>query len=102
RALAERHTASGWEEVVNRTADLLLSLGQSGGPLAEPLALITCAVRVMVDDRDNTVAVPEAYEVYRSLPQGELEVLPGTRHELERVEVGRLVAALTDFFGNKS
>ncbi len=28
-----------------------------------------------------------------------LEVLPGTRHELERVEVGRLAGALVGFFG---
>jgi hypothetical protein len=53
----------------------------------------------MVGDRDTTVSVPEAYEVYRALPQGELEVLPATRHELERVEVGRLMGALMGFFG---
>jgi len=98
RALAERHTAAGWEAVVSKTADLLVSLGEVGGLRAEKLGQVACRVRVMVGDRDRTVGVPEAYEVYRALPQGELEVLPGTRHELERVEVGRLAGALVGFF----
>jgi pimeloyl-ACP methyl ester carboxylesterase len=98
RALAERHTASGWEAVVNKTSGLLTSLGEVGGLRAENLSQIACRVRVMVGDRDTTVGVPEAYEVYRALPQGELEVLPATRHELERVEVGRLVGSLVAYF----
>jgi len=101
-ALAERHSASGWESVLRQTADLLRSLGETGGLRADTLGRINCRVRIMVGDRDSTVGVPEAHEVYRALPQGELEVMPGTRHELERVEMGSLMASLTDFFGNKS
>ena len=97
-ALAERHTSAGWETVVNKTADLLLSLGEVGGLRAEKLVQIVCRVRVMVGDRDSTVGVPEAHEVYRALPQGELEVLPATRHEMERVEVKRLAGSLVGFF----
>ncbi len=98
RALAERHVASSWEIVLNNTANLLISLGESGGLWSEHLAQITCPVRVMVGDRDSTVGVPEAYEVYRALPKGELEVLPETRHELERVDMAGLAVAMMGFF----
>lgn len=97
-ALAERHSASGWESVLRETAGLLRALGETGGLRADTLSRTTCRVRVIVGDRDSTVGVLEAHEVYRAIPQGELEVLPGTRHELERVDLGRLAASLRGFF----
>ena len=99
RALAERHTAAGWETVVNRTADLLWSLAERGGLRADDLVGLEQPVRVIVGDRDSTVGVAEAYEVYRALPHGELEVLPGTPHQLDKVFPDRLVYSLTQFFG---
>jgi pimeloyl-ACP methyl ester carboxylesterase len=98
QALAERHTAAGWETVANHTADLLWSLAERSGLRAGDLAGLEQPVRVMVGDRDSTVSVAEAHEVYKALPHGELEVLPGTRHELDRVSPERLVYSLTQFF----
>jgi pimeloyl-ACP methyl ester carboxylesterase len=98
RALEARHVASGWEAVLRATADLLTSLGETGGLRAANLAQVQCPVRVMLGDRDRTVGVPEAYEVYRALPQGQLEVLPATPHELERVSPDRLAYSLVGFF----
>lgn len=97
--LAERHTAAGWETVVNRTADLLWSLAERGGLRANDLARLEQPVRVIVGDRDSTVSVAEAQDVYRALPHGELEVLPGTPHQLDKVSPERLVYSLTQFFG---
>ena len=99
RALAERHTAAGWETVVNRTADLLWSLAERGGLRASELSALEQPVRVIVGDRDSTVGVAEAHEVYRALPHGELEVLPATPHQLDKVSPERLVYSLTQFFG---
>jgi pimeloyl-ACP methyl ester carboxylesterase len=97
-ALEARHVASGWEVVLRATAGLLASLGETGGLRAANLAQVRCPIRVMLGDRDRTVGVPEAYEVYRALPQGQLEVLPATPHELERVLPERLAYSLTTFF----
>ncbi|MGA7733750.1 MAG: alpha/beta fold hydrolase [Chloroflexia bacterium] len=97
-ALEARHATSGWETVLRATADLLISLGEAGGLRAPNLGLVQCPVRVMVGDRDRTVGVPEAYDVYRALPQGQLEVLPATPHELERVSPERLASSLVSFF----
>jgi pimeloyl-ACP methyl ester carboxylesterase len=97
-ALDARHTAAGWQAVLRSTAGLLNSLGDTGGLRAPTLAQVQCPVRVIVGDRDRTVGVPETHEVYRALPQGQLEVLPATVHELERVPVERLVYSLTKYF----
>jgi pimeloyl-ACP methyl ester carboxylesterase len=96
--LEARHTASGWETVLRATADLLRALGETGGLRAPKLAQVQCPVRVMVGDCDRTVGVPEAHEVYRALPQGQLEVLPATPHELERVPPDRLSYSMMGYF----
>lgn len=98
-ALEARHTASGWEAVLYATADLLTSLGKTGGLRAPTLAQILCPVRIIVGDRDRTVGVPEAHEVFRALPQGQMEVFPATPHELERVPPDQLARTLVTFFG---
>jgi pimeloyl-ACP methyl ester carboxylesterase len=48
---------------------------------AEDLALVTCRALVMVGD-DDEVKLEHAIEAYRSLPIGELAVIPGTSHGL--------------------
>ena len=99
QALAERHTASGWETVVKETRDLLLSLAEVGGLRPGDVAGLEQRVRIIVGDRDSTVGIAECAEMYRGLQRGELEVLPGTRHELDRVSPERLAYSLTEFFG---
>jgi pimeloyl-ACP methyl ester carboxylesterase len=98
-ALEARHTGSGWQAVLQATAGLLTKLGESGGLRAPELARVLCPVRVIVGDHDRTVGVHEAHEVYRALPQGQLEVLPATPHEFERVAPERLAYTLSAFFG---
>lgn len=98
QTLAERHTASGWQAVVTHTADLLWSLAPTGGLRPPTLTNLQHPVRIMVGDRDSTVSVLEAHETYRALPHAQLQVLPATRHELEKLSPNRLAASLTDFF----
>jgi pimeloyl-ACP methyl ester carboxylesterase len=99
RALAGRHTAIGWEGVVSRTRDLLWTLGEQGGLRPDDVSELEQRVRIIVGDRDSTVGVAECAEMYRALPRGELEVLPGTRHEIDRVSPERLAYSLMEFFG---
>ncbi len=98
QALAARHTAIGWEAVLGHTRDLLTALGASGGLRPVDLAGLGCRVRICQGDRDPTVPLPESAEVARALPHGELEVLPATPHEFERVAPARLAYTLREFF----
>ena len=97
QTLAERHSASDWKTVVQRTAEMMQALGQSGGFTPDILAKLHTPVRIMAGDRDTTVSIEEAASIYRALPQGELEVLPATRHEFEGVPVERLAQSLLEF-----
>jgi pimeloyl-ACP methyl ester carboxylesterase len=95
--LAARHPALGWETVLGHTRALLESLGISGGLRPAAVAGLDLPVRVCLGDRDTTTTLTESAEMARAFPQGELEVLPNTPHELERVRLARLAATLLDF-----
>ncbi|HUS16542.1 MAG TPA: alpha/beta fold hydrolase [Chloroflexia bacterium] len=97
QALAARHTATGWEAVLALTRALLLDLGAVGGLRAPDVAGLQQPVRIARGDRDRTVTLAETEEMYQALPHGELEVLPATPHEFERVSAARLAASLSAF-----
>jgi pimeloyl-ACP methyl ester carboxylesterase len=96
--LRERHVASGWEAVVERSAEFMWALADSGGITKERVSGLEMPVRVMVGDRDHTASVPESVELARALPKGELEVLPATPHPFERLPLQRLATSLHEFF----
>ena len=96
--LRKRHVASGWEVVVERSAEFMWALAASGGITKARVSGLEMPVRVMVGDRDYTASVPESMELARALPKGELEVLPATPHPFERVPLQRLATSLHEFF----
>lgn len=98
-ALAARHAgAGGWESVLISTADFLHDLGKHPLLTDETLPRISCPIRVMVGDRDNTVRTDESEQVARMLPHGSLTVLEDTPHPIEQVSVAVLAPFLRDFF----
>ena len=96
--LAARHVAEGWENVVNRTQDLLWSNAETGGLTAEFMADLPHHIRIIVGDRDHTATVSESLTIYQALQHGQMEVLPDTMHPFEKVSLPRLVFSLKEFF----
>ena len=99
RALAERHTGAGWEQVLAGTREMMHALGERPDLDDATLGRIAAPVRVGVGDRDATVSVEESAAVARLLPAGELEVLPRTPHPLEKAPVERLARSIVEFLG---
>jgi pimeloyl-ACP methyl ester carboxylesterase len=97
RALAARHTGAGWEAVLAQTREMLLALGAGPDLDDETLGHLALPVRIGIGDRDATVTVEESAAVSRILQNGELEVLPGTPHPLEKVPVERLARSIIEF-----
>jgi pimeloyl-ACP methyl ester carboxylesterase len=98
-ALEARHTATGWEALLTKTADLLRDLGSRPLITNEVLASIGQPVRIAVGDRDATVTIEECIAAVRHLPHGELEVVPRTPHPFEKVPVERVASSLSEFLG---
>ena len=99
RVLQDRHAVSGWKNVLQKTREMFYELGESNSLPIEELRQIHHVVRIGVGDRDSMVNIEESVQVYRSLPQGELQIFPNTPHPLEKVPVSYLVSSMVGFFG---
>jgi pimeloyl-ACP methyl ester carboxylesterase len=99
--LAERHAASGWERVVNDTAEMLTELGSHPPITSDVLARIACPVRLAVGDRDATVTLEETRAAMGAIPHGEMEVLPRTAHPFERAPMQRLAWSIEEFVAGR-
>jgi pimeloyl-ACP methyl ester carboxylesterase len=96
-ALAARHAgAGGWERVLARTAAMMHGIAARPTVTPEVLARVACPARICVGDRDATVTLDECATAVRTLPRGELAVLPGTGHPLEHADPTRLARELAE------
>ncbi|MEM0997925.1 MAG: alpha/beta fold hydrolase [Bacteroidota bacterium] len=96
--LETRHSGNDWRENLQRTADLMLDLGEAPVLKPEDLAAIEIPVRMGIGDRDNMVSIRETEAFYRHLPQGEMVVLPRTPHPLEKMDPVTMTRAIREYF----
>ena len=84
--LKQRHAPNDWKQVLGKTAELMIALGNSNTLIAEDYAVIDIPVLLLLGDRDKMVSLEETATVYRSLPNAQLGILPGTPHPIEQVD----------------
>ncbi|UMQ43912.1 alpha/beta hydrolase [Chryseobacterium sp. Y16C] len=93
----EKQHGSQWKQLLPAIADMMVSLGENP-PLKNNLSGINIPVQVMVGDKDNMVTLEESLEVYRSLPNAKLAVLPDTKHPMDKVRPKLLLDLMKDFW----
>lgn len=96
--LQQRHAPNDWKELVRKTAKMLTSMGADNPLKPEDYTAIQTPVLIMLGDRDKMVSMEETINVYKSLPQAQLAILPATPHPLEKVDVDALAFLLKRFF----
>jgi len=97
-ALEQRHGAN-WESLMQHTAQMMLDLGNQPLLNETVLAHIQLPVLLGIGDRDNMVSLDETLAIYKTLPQAQLYMLPGTKHPIETVNIDMLITLLTAFLG---
>lgn len=95
--LLEKQHGTQWKQLLPAIADMMVSLGKNP-PLKSNLSTINVPVQIMVGDQDNMVTLEESIEVYRSLPNAKLAVLPDTKHPMDRVRPNSLLNVMKDFW----
>ncbi|PJJ67936.1 alpha/beta fold hydrolase [Chryseobacterium geocarposphaerae] len=95
--LLEAQHSSKWKQLLPAIADMMVSLGKNP-PLKNNLSGINIPIQVMVGDKDNMVTLEESLEVYRSLPNAKLAVLPDTKHPMDKVRPKLLLDLMKDFW----
>jgi len=86
RSLADMHAPNDWKTVLQRTADMLVAMGKDNPLKTDDYKTISTPTLVMLGDRDKMVTLEETVAVYRSLPDAQMAVLPGTPHPVDQVD----------------
>ena len=89
---------NGWEDVVQKTKDLLEHLGDHPTLSTEDFKEIDHPVRIHIGDSDSTADLSETVKIYGLMKQAELSVLPATPHPIQKVDQAVLADSLADFF----
>ncbi len=86
QALQQRHHPNDWKEVLNRTSEMMLSLGKDNPLKPDDYRGIEIPVLLMLGDRDKMVGFDETTTVYKALPNAQMAILPNTSHPIEQVD----------------
>jgi len=96
-ALAKRHGAAHWKEVLKNTATLLEEIGQKQPIRADVVRKINCPVHLCLADQDAMVTDEETRRVAGWLPSGSFSFLPNSQHPIEKVDVQVLAKKIREF-----
>jgi len=96
--LVKRHGSENWEQVLEKTAEMMTELGSKNALTQDDFTMIKNEVLIGIGDRDKMVTLEESITVYRKLKNGNLLVLPDTPHPLEQVDIVKLANEIRIFF----
>lgn len=96
RALRERH--SDWKGLLEKTANMMLHMGQQPPLQQADFETISHTIRIATGDKDNMVPPEESLDVYRMLPNASFCVFSNTAHPIEKHDVKKLSGEIIDFF----
>ncbi|HLP55142.1 MAG TPA: alpha/beta fold hydrolase [Fluviicola sp.] len=97
-ALAQLHAPLDWKEVMYKTAQMMLDLGDQPALTEEELRSITIPVTLLLGSEDTMVTVEETTAVQQQLPNATFERVEGWQHPIERVNKEELAGKLMSLF----
>ncbi len=100
KQLEQRHAPNNWKDVLSKTKEMLIAMGNNNPLKQADYSTITKPVLVMLGDRDKMVSLEETATVYKALPNAQMAVLPATPHPLEQVNLEQLAYQIKRFVGN--
>lgn len=95
-ALQKRH-GQDWELLLQKTAEMMLSLGNKNALSLNDFASIENKVLIGLADKDNMVSLEETTAVYKQLKNGAMYMLPNTKHPIETVDAKFLLEIIIRF-----
>jgi pimeloyl-ACP methyl ester carboxylesterase len=97
--LQQRHAPQDWKLLLERTAELLLSLGKSNTLQLIDYSDISTPSLLLLGDRDKMISTEETFAVYKQLPNAQLGMLPATSHPIEQANITTLSFFIQQFIG---
>lgn len=97
-ALQERHAPNDWKVVLSKTASMLEALGKNNALQLSDYTDIKAPCLLLLGDRDKMITIEETLQVYKTLPQAQMGMLPHTPHPIEQVNLKILSAMIENFY----
>ena len=98
--LKERHTPNDWKTVLNRTAQLMVDLGNGGKLSKDDLSDISHRVLISIGSEDRMVSIQESQDAASSLINAKLHIFEGFKHPIEQVDIQILAKQVQDHINN--
>jgi pimeloyl-ACP methyl ester carboxylesterase len=95
--LKQRHAPNDWKLLLEKTSELFEGLGKKNELTENDYQTINAPALLLLGDRDKTVTFEETVKIYKTLPNAQLGILPGTPHQFEGVDC-KLLAELIKAF----
>jgi esterase/lipase len=96
--LAAEHHPNDWKEIMLKTANMMLALGQGHKLTDEDLKHINQPVIIGIGSLDNMVSFEESKYAVKLIPNAKLALLEGVKHPIEKNEVQNIM----DFIASNS
>ncbi|QSE97144.1 alpha/beta fold hydrolase [Fulvivirga lutea] len=93
-ALAERHFPLDWKEVMHRTADLMINLGNNPLLTTNTFKEITIPVTITRGTLDNMVSKEESESAAHDIPNAKYIEFADFKHPIEQVDINKLAAKI--------
>jgi pimeloyl-ACP methyl ester carboxylesterase len=90
RVLSERHGAENWKNVLSRTADMMMEMGEKSPLLLTDYQTIKTPCRLLLAEFDEMVSKEETLEVIDALQNATFKLLPNSKHPIEKVDLSLL------------
>jgi esterase len=97
KVLEERHAPNDWKEVLRKTADMMVELGNHNTLDLSDYRMIEHRAVIALGDLDNMVTAEETKAVAANLKNAELVVLEETAHPIEKTSPGMIAEKLIVF-----
>lgn len=96
-SLSAAHGPSRWKELMAKTAQLMTALGERPALNHDLLAQIEQPVMIGIGTEDRMVSIEESKKASQHLKNGQLNVLQGLKHPIEKNDPLDLAQIITDF-----
>jgi len=98
RALEERHAPQDWKVHLEKTATMMLNLGNGDALGENDFSAIQHEVLVTVGTKDRMVSQEESAQVATWLGNARFEALEGVPHPIEKIDANVLTQRAVDYF----
>jgi pimeloyl-ACP methyl ester carboxylesterase len=97
-SLIAKHGIQYWEDLLLKTAEMMLELGKQPALSPSDFGELQCPMAVGLGDKDKMIPISDAITIKNATPNACLDILPYTQHPIDRVKTELLAGRLKYFF----